>query len=106
MRGRWAVAISAGPALGALTSAAKVLICGVSRVLDLLANTDARLHQIAYALGYSQPGPLVRAFKRWTDGIAMQYRCSHDGTGAGPTGNHLVVVSCLGSETIISAVPR
>ena len=33
----------------------------------LLANTDVRLHQIAYALGYSEPGPLVRAFKRWTD---------------------------------------
>ena len=91
MRGRWAVAISAGHALAALTSAAKVLICGVSRVLDLLANTDARLHQIAYALGYSEPGPLVRAFKRWTDGIAMQYRCSHDSTGADPPGITLLL---------------
>ena len=43
----------------------------------LLANTDVRLHQIAYALGYSEPGPLVRAFKRWTDGTPMQYRRKH-----------------------------
>jgi AraC-like DNA-binding protein len=43
----------------------------------LLANTDLRLHQIAYALGYSEPGPLVRAFKRWTDGTPMQYRRQH-----------------------------
>jgi len=42
-----------------------------------LANTDVRLHQIAYALGYSEPGPLVRAFKRWTDGTPMQYRRKH-----------------------------
>ena len=43
----------------------------------LLANTDLRLHQIACALGYSEPGPLVRAFKRWTDGTPMQYRRKH-----------------------------
>ena len=43
----------------------------------LLANTDLRLHQIAYALGYSEPGPLVRAFKRWTDETPMQYRRKH-----------------------------
>ena len=42
-----------------------------------LANTDLRLHQIAYALGYAEPGPLVRAFKRWTDGTPMQYRMKH-----------------------------
>ena len=42
-----------------------------------LANTDLRLHQIAYALGYSEPGPLVRAFKRWTDETPMQYRHKH-----------------------------
>jgi AraC-like DNA-binding protein len=39
-----------------------------------LANTDLRLHQIAFALGYSEPGPLVRAFRRWTDMTPMQYR--------------------------------
>ena len=43
----------------------------------LLANTDVRLAQIAYALGYSEPGPLVRAFKRWTDETPMQYRRKH-----------------------------
>ena len=32
-----------------------------------LADTELRLHQIAYALGYSEPGALVRAFKRWTN---------------------------------------
>jgi AraC-like DNA-binding protein len=42
-----------------------------------LANTALRLHQIAYALGYSEPGPLVRAFKRWTDETPMQYRHKH-----------------------------
>ena len=44
---------------------------------DLLANTDMRLVQIAYMLGYSEPGPLVRAFKRWTDQTPMQYRSKH-----------------------------
>lgn len=43
----------------------------------LLANTDLRLHQIAYALGYSEPGPLVRAFKRWADLTPMQFRAKH-----------------------------
>jgi AraC-like DNA-binding protein len=42
-----------------------------------LANTDLRLHQIAYALGYAEPGPLVRAFKRWTAITPMQYRHKH-----------------------------
>jgi AraC-like DNA-binding protein len=42
-----------------------------------LANTDLRLHQIAYALGYSEPGPLVRAFKRWTDETPIQHRHKH-----------------------------
>ena len=42
-----------------------------------LANTDLRLHQIAYALGYSEPSPMVRAFKRWTDRTPMQYRQKH-----------------------------
>lgn len=42
-----------------------------------LADTDLRLHQIAYALGYSEPGPLVRAFKRWTKQTPIQYRHKH-----------------------------
>ena len=42
-----------------------------------LADTELRLHQIAYALGYSEPGPLVRAFRRWTDSTPMQYRQKH-----------------------------
>jgi AraC-like DNA-binding protein len=42
-----------------------------------LANTNLRLHQIAYMLGYAEPGPLVRAFKRWTDATPMQYRRKH-----------------------------
>lgn len=42
-----------------------------------LADTDLRLHQIAYALGYAEPGPLVRAFKRWTAITPMQYRNKH-----------------------------
>jgi AraC-like DNA-binding protein len=39
-----------------------------------LADTDVRLQQIAYLLGYSEAAPLVRAFKRWTDSTPMQYR--------------------------------
>jgi AraC-like DNA-binding protein len=42
-----------------------------------LAETDLRLHQISYALGYAEPGPLVRAFKRWTDSTPMQFRQKH-----------------------------
>ena len=39
-----------------------------------LADTDLRLQQIAYLLGYSEPAPLVRAFRRWTGSTPMQYR--------------------------------
>jgi AraC-like DNA-binding protein len=39
-----------------------------------LADTDLRLQQITYLLGYSEPAPLVRAFKRWTGSTPMQYR--------------------------------
>ena len=42
-----------------------------------LAHTDMRLPQIAYLLGYSEPGPLVRAFRRWTAITPMQYRQQH-----------------------------
>jgi AraC-like DNA-binding protein len=42
-----------------------------------LANSDLRLHQIAYALGYAEPAPLVRAFKRWSGLTPMQYRHKH-----------------------------
>ena len=76
------------------------MICGVSRVLDLLANTDVRLHQIAYALGYSEPGPLVRAFKRWTDGIAHAIPPQAIGHAPAPDGTARIhrdrLVSCAG----------
>jgi len=39
-----------------------------------LTETDLRLQQIAYLLGYSEPAPLARAFKRWTGSTPMQYR--------------------------------
>ena len=39
-----------------------------------LERTDLRLQQIAYLLGYSEPGPLVRAFKRWTGDTPIRYR--------------------------------
>ena len=42
-----------------------------------LMDTDMRLPQIAYLLGYSEPGPLVRAFRRWTARTPMQYRQQH-----------------------------
>ena len=39
-----------------------------------LADTNLRLQQIAYLLGYSEPAPLVRAFKRWAGCTPIQYR--------------------------------
>jgi AraC-like DNA-binding protein len=42
-----------------------------------LADTDLRLEQIAYLIGYSEPAALVRAFKRWTGTTPMQYRKKH-----------------------------
>ena len=39
-----------------------------------LSETDLRLGQIAYLTGYSEPAPLVRAFKRWTSTTPMQFR--------------------------------
>lgn len=39
-----------------------------------LENTDLRLQQIAYLLGYSESAPLARAFKRWTGSTPIQYR--------------------------------
>jgi AraC-like DNA-binding protein len=42
-----------------------------------LVDTDLRLPQIAYLLGYSEAGALVRAFKRRTALTPMQYRRQH-----------------------------
>jgi AraC-like DNA-binding protein len=42
-----------------------------------LTNTDLRLEQIAYLTGYSEPAPLVRAFRRWTGTTPMQFRAKH-----------------------------
>jgi AraC-like DNA-binding protein len=41
-----------------------------------LAASGLRLQQIAYLLGYSEPAPLARAFKRWTGTTPMQYRAA------------------------------
>jgi len=42
-----------------------------------LTDTDLRLEQIAYLTGYSEPAPLVRAFRRWTGTTPMQFRAKH-----------------------------
>ena len=42
-----------------------------------LSETDFRLEQIAYLIGYSEPAPLVRAFKRWTGKTPMAFRAQH-----------------------------
>ena len=42
-----------------------------------LSDTDLRLDQIAYLTGYSEPAPLVRAFKRWTRTTPMQFRAKN-----------------------------
>ena len=39
-----------------------------------LAETDFRLEQIAYLVGYSEPLVLARAFRRWTKTTPMQFR--------------------------------
>jgi len=54
----------------------RALVEGIRRDLAerYLSDTDLRLQQIAYLLGYSEPAPLVRAFKRWTGSTPMQYR--------------------------------
>ena len=39
--------------------------------------TDFRLDQIAYLIGYSEPAALVRAFKRWTGNTPMVFREQH-----------------------------
>jgi AraC-like DNA-binding protein len=56
----------------------RALVEGIRRELAerYLADTDLRLQQIAYLLAYSEPAPLVRAFKRWTGGTPKQYRAS------------------------------
>ena len=65
--------------LGERNASYRELVDDIRRDLakHYLASTTLRLHQIAYALGYSEPGPLVRAFKRWTDETPMQYRHKH-----------------------------
>jgi AraC-like DNA-binding protein len=42
-----------------------------------LSDADLRLEQIAYLTGYSEPAPLVRAFKRWTRTTPMQFRAKN-----------------------------
>ncbi len=68
-----------GRRLGERDATYRELVDGVRRDLakHYLANTDLRLHQIAYALGYAEPAPLARAFKRWTASTPMQYRHKH-----------------------------
>jgi AraC-like DNA-binding protein len=39
-----------------------------------LSETDLRLDQLSYLVGYSEPAVLVRSFKRWTGTTPMQYR--------------------------------
>jgi len=62
--------------LGDRGTSYRALVGSVRRDLaeHYLAYTDLRLQQIAYLLGYSEPAPLVRAFKRWTGSTPMQYR--------------------------------
>jgi AraC-like DNA-binding protein len=38
------------------------------------SETDFRLEQVAYLVGYAEAAPLVRAFRRWTGKTPMQYR--------------------------------
>jgi AraC-like DNA-binding protein len=62
--------------LGERGTGYRELVEGVRRDLarQYLADTDVRLQQIAYLLGYSEPAVLARAFKRWTGSTPMQFR--------------------------------
>ena len=45
-------------------------------VRQYLADTDFRLEQIAYLVGYSEPAALVRAFRRWTGTTPAAFRAA------------------------------
>ena len=44
---------------------------------EYLKETDFRLEQIAYLIGYSESAALVRAFRRWTGGTPIAFREQH-----------------------------
>mgnify|MGYP003348434397 CR=1 FL=1 len=46
-------------------------------VKQYLAETDFRLEQISYLVGYSEPAALGRAFRRWTGTTPAAYRAQH-----------------------------
>ena len=62
--------------LGERGTSYRALVDGVRFGLakHYLVDTDFRLQQIAYLLGYSEPAPLVRAFRRWAGRTPRQYR--------------------------------
>lgn len=47
-----------------------------SLALSLLADRRLAVHEIAFVLGYSEPGTFHRAFKRWHDTGPEEYRAS------------------------------
>jgi AraC-like DNA-binding protein len=49
--------------------------CGLAKWY--LTETDHRLDQFAYLLGYTDTATLVRAFKRWTGTTPIAYRSKH-----------------------------
>jgi AraC-like DNA-binding protein len=58
-----------GSAFGALLDDIR---CDLAK--QYLSETDFRLEQISYLVGYSEPAAFVRAFRRWTETTPMQYR--------------------------------
>jgi AraC-like DNA-binding protein len=57
----------------------RVLLDDIRRDLTkrYLGETDFRLEQVAYLVGYSEPAALVRAFRRWTGTTPIQFRQQH-----------------------------
>ena len=45
-----------------------------ARAMGMLAQTDCAVYEIVYALGYTEPSTLYRAFRRWTSMTPRQWR--------------------------------
>jgi AraC-like DNA-binding protein len=52
--------------------------------VTLVVQPQLSLHEIAFLLGFSEPAPFHRAFRRWTGSTPGNYRAGHQAGAAGP----------------------